>query len=180
MAYSANTIADWILWLARQKGITLTHMQLQKCLYYAQGFSLGMTGEKLFSEAIMAWPHGPVVPAAYHAYKRYGCGTIPAPESASIPEDIIGTIDLVASKKAKMSASALRNATHNETPYSTTPLEEEISVQKLEKFFSDMFWASDEEDEYEPAFDSDEEEMAFFSESIPDGKKEAMIDACSL
>jgi uncharacterized phage-associated protein len=138
-----------------------------------------MTGEKLFAEAVMAWPHGPVVLEVYHSYKRYGCGVIPVSNNHSIPEDMLGLIDVIVSKKAIMSASALRNATHNESPYSTTPRHGEIPSEKLEEFFSDMFWVSDEEDEYEPAFDSEEEERRFFSESLTDEQKKAMIDACS-
>jgi uncharacterized phage-associated protein len=180
MTYSANTVAGWIIFLAGQKGFALTHMQLQKCLYYAQGYSLGMTGEKLFDEAIMAWPHGPVVPVVYHSYKRYGCGIIAPDGSAPIPGDMLGLVDVIVSQKARLSASALRNATHNEKPYASTQLNQEISIEKLEEYFSDMFWTSDEEDEFEPAFDSDEEEMLFFSKSIPDDKKRAMLDACSL
>jgi uncharacterized phage-associated protein len=180
MTYTANDVAVWILGRAGEKGITLTHMQLQKCLYYAQGYSLGMTGEKLYDDVMMAWPHGPVVPAVYHSYKRYGCSAIPSPDRFSIPDDMLGLIDVIVNKKAIRSASELRNATHSENPYSSTPVHEEISPEKLEEFFAGMFWTSDEEDEYEPAFDNDEEELRFFRKSITADQKREINDACSL
>ena len=39
----------------------ITHLKLQKLLYYAQGVCLAITGNTLFNEEIQAWQHGPVV-----------------------------------------------------------------------------------------------------------------------
>jgi uncharacterized phage-associated protein len=178
MAYSANAVAEWILFLARQKGITLTHMQLQKCLYYAQGYSLGMTGEKLFDDRIEAWTHGPVVPEVYRHYKFFAGNIINPPQKAEIPEDLRALLEVIVSEKSASSASALRNATHNEIPYKDTPKGEEITEQKLKNFFVDKFWTSDEEDEYEPSFDSEEEAVNYFNDSLSEEKKKALMDAC--
>jgi uncharacterized phage-associated protein len=165
MAYSASAVAGWILWLASRKRITLSPMQLQKHLYYAQGYSLGMTGEKLFDERIFAWQHGPVVPEVFHQYKRFAASAVTPPGHAEIPESVFGVIDAVIDAKGRMSASKLRNATHEEPPYMDTPPGDEITPEKMLGFFTGLFWASDEEDEYEPSFDSEEEELAFFRET---------------
>jgi uncharacterized phage-associated protein len=171
MAYSAKTVAEWILWLAAQKGNRLSPMQLQKNLYYAQGYSLGMTGEKLFDESIFAWEHGPVVPEVFRHFKPFGASKITPPVEVDIPDDLVGIIDVIVARKSGLSAATLRNATHEEPPYSTTPLNDEITIQKIQDYFVDYFWTSDEEDDYEPTFDNEEEEREFFLASLTESKR---------
>jgi uncharacterized phage-associated protein len=178
--YPAIEVAHWILSEAARRGISLSPMQLQKDLYYAQGYSLGMSGEKLFDESIMAWEHGPVVPEVYRYFKDYGGDKISHIKETTIPDEVSGIIDVIVSEKGQMSAAALRNATHGEMPYSTTPINHEISLQKLEAFFVDIFWAADEEDAYEPEFESEEEERGFFRKSISEEEKKVLIHACSV
>ena len=43
----------------------LTHLQIHKLLYYAQGWRLAIDGAPFFAEGIEAWSHGPVVPAVW-------------------------------------------------------------------------------------------------------------------
>jgi uncharacterized phage-associated protein len=177
--YSAKQVAEWILWLAAQKGIRLSPMQLQKHLYYAQGYSLGMTGDKLFGEPIYAWEHGPVVREVFHHYRRFGANKITPPARVEIPPDASGIIDVIVSEKGRATASELRNATHAELPYSSTPLNAEIPIQLIKDFFVERFWISDEEDEYEPSFDNEEDELAFFRESLSPEKRKMLQDALS-
>jgi uncharacterized phage-associated protein len=49
----------------------MTHLKLQKLVYYAQGFCLATLGKPLFEEPLEAWEHGPVCPALYQKYKNY-------------------------------------------------------------------------------------------------------------
>ncbi len=39
----------------------MTHLKLQKLIYYVQGFALVILKTPLFNERMEAWPHGPVV-----------------------------------------------------------------------------------------------------------------------
>ena len=51
----------------------ITHLKLQKLLYYAQGVYMSLNnGELLFDNEIVAWPHGPVVEEVYNKYKSNG------------------------------------------------------------------------------------------------------------
>ncbi|MEG7882903.1 Panacea domain-containing protein [Bacillus paranthracis] len=50
---------------------SITHLKLQKLLYYAQGWNLGIHGELMFTDDIHAWVNGPVVPTIYNRFKRY-------------------------------------------------------------------------------------------------------------
>ncbi len=50
----------------------ISHLKLQKLLYYAQGVHLAIKDTKLFIEKIHAWEHGPVIPNVYDDYRRFG------------------------------------------------------------------------------------------------------------
>ena len=83
--YSALEIAKWCLLKNNAEVVEheavndnyevyegITHLKLQKLLYYAQGISLALYDEKLFYENIEAWPHGPVVRDVYNNYEKNG------------------------------------------------------------------------------------------------------------
>ncbi len=79
----AEHVARYFLWLAANEPEEepVTHMRLQKLLYYAQGWALASRGEGLFAGEIQAWRHGPVTPGVYATFKKYGGGTIGADEA---------------------------------------------------------------------------------------------------
>ncbi|MFZ4705407.1 MAG: Panacea domain-containing protein [Bacteroidales bacterium] len=62
---SANDLAEFVL----KKSGELSHLKLQKLIYYIQGYHLGMFDEPLFEEDFEAWVHGPVQPELFHAIK---------------------------------------------------------------------------------------------------------------
>ena len=73
-------VADYFLSKTDEEaGDVISNLKLQKLVYYAQGFTLAVTGKPLFNEEIEAWQHGPVVPDLYHKYKDHGAYGIPAP-----------------------------------------------------------------------------------------------------
>ena len=57
---------------AHSDGGELTHMQLQKLVYLAHGWSLAVTGKELIEDDIEAWEFGPVIRKLYDALRRYG------------------------------------------------------------------------------------------------------------
>ena len=74
----AIDIAKWFIWknnIEQIENVTegdeyevyegITHLKVQKLLYYAQGISLSLYNEPLFDENILAWQHGPVVKEVY-------------------------------------------------------------------------------------------------------------------
>lgn len=70
--YRAMQIANYVVHLALERGITVTNLHLQKILYYLQAESLFRTGNPLFEDSIGKWRLGPVVSNVYHEYKEYG------------------------------------------------------------------------------------------------------------
>lgn len=71
MAKKAVEIAKELLFLAKESGINLTNMQIQKLVYIAHGLHLAIQKEALLEEPVRAWKHGPVIPEVYRAYKQY-------------------------------------------------------------------------------------------------------------
>lgn len=76
MAYDAKQIATEFIQLAREDGKKLTPMQLQKLVYFAYGWYLAITGERLIDERVGAWKWGPVIPSLYNAFREYGSDPI--------------------------------------------------------------------------------------------------------
>lgn len=63
-------VAKYVLMLAAEDRKNLTHKQLQKILYYIQGYSLGRKDTRLFREQIRAWREGPVVKEVWDLLKE--------------------------------------------------------------------------------------------------------------
>ena len=140
MAYDAKAVANMFLDLAAKDGTKLTPMKLQKLVFYAHGWNLGLRGEPLIADEVQAWQYGPVVPALYHEFKRYGSGAITehATEfnlddfefvAPSIPKTDTKSRELISriwDVYGKFSGIQLSELTHQEgTPWSTTLREAE-------------------------------------------------------
>jgi uncharacterized phage-associated protein len=72
MVASVRSVANRFLDLAEEDDRTVDPLQMQKLVYLGQGWTLGLTGGRLFRESIEAWRYGPVVPDLYHALKVFG------------------------------------------------------------------------------------------------------------
>jgi uncharacterized phage-associated protein len=113
---SVLTVANRLLEIANRKGLTLTPLQLMKLAYMSQGWMLGVTGKRLFSDRIEAWKYGPVIPTLYHRTKQYGSESIldqlPAPMGDRIDPDAGNLLDAVIDNYGHLSGVALSNLTH--------------------------------------------------------------------
>lgn len=58
--------------LCKESGWQLTNLQLQKLIYLAHMFHLGLFKSPLIEEHFEAWNYGPVQPDLYHKAKVYG------------------------------------------------------------------------------------------------------------
>lgn len=173
MAYSATQVARWILSAATRQGLSITHIQLQKILYYCQGMHVGITGKPMFNEDLCAWEHGPVVPDIYREYKPCGRDSISV-EPTPIPDDVEGLINKVVADKGRVYVWDLCSQTHCEPPYQETPRDEVISLEKLDSFFGSQFWGGDEEDLYSPSFETEEEAVAHLADSLSEDELDAI------
>lgn len=119
---SAQQLADYIVGLQDPEVSDLTHLKLQKLLYYCYGHVLAKHGERLFDEPFLAWQHGPVLKSVYDAYKEHGRQVLPVtakPPAMNLPDPILRTIHEVIGDYGQYSAWCLREMTHNELPWQT-------------------------------------------------------------
>jgi uncharacterized phage-associated protein len=138
---SASEVARYLLSLVdEEKGQVISNLALQKLLYYCQGYYLGLKKEKLFEEEVVAWKYGPVVPAVYEEYNRYGSNPLPVPtiedeELNGLDTEQKEIMDTVFEFYKDYSAIGLMRKTHKETPWRDTPLNKTISTEKMIEFF---------------------------------------------
>lgn len=64
-------VSNNILLLAKEDGIPVTPMKLQKLLYFLYRDYLKRTGEHLFADRFEAWKYGPVLSEVYYAFNEY-------------------------------------------------------------------------------------------------------------
>lgn len=118
-SYTAKEVADWFLAVVdRSAGDALTHLKLQKLVYYAQAWSLALLERPLFDEEVQAWAHGPVVPSVWQAFREHGWEAIPPPEECPrVDGEAEGLLRDVLGTYGERSATALEALTHREDPW---------------------------------------------------------------
>jgi len=114
-----TAVTEYFLFLAEKCKRKLTNKKLQKLLYYAQAWSLALTGQTIFNEPIEAWIHGPVVPSIYRRFKKYGFGLIEDAGSEDLLslKGIKSVLDEVWRVYGKYDAGYLELLTHSEDPW---------------------------------------------------------------
>lgn len=162
--YSAIDIAKWFLFKNNaevQKHEVanddyevyekITHLKLQKLLYYAQGISLALHGKPIFKEKIEAWQHGPVVKEVYTLFNMWGRNPIIMPMQETdekmvteIEQDkeTIEVLNLTYDNFAIYTAWQLRQMTHTDnSPWDITEktkgLGQEIDNDLIGKYFKE-------------------------------------------
>jgi uncharacterized phage-associated protein len=147
MSARAIDIARFLIRLAHTEPEPefVSHMRLQKLLYYVQGWSLATRSDPMFLSMIQAWVHGPVVYDVYKAFRAYDDQPIPDSESAdTLPDDDRAFVTSIWAHYKAFSASELRRMTHSEMPWlaargdlpPTERADAEISHQSMMDWFS--------------------------------------------
>lgn len=147
--HTATQVAKWFLAhnriVADDGGAEyISNLKLQKLLYYAQGSFLAVNGRPLFNDEIIAWQHGPVVESVYHEYKGNGSNGIPFDEDfdfSQFSDDENELLQEVYDTFGQYSAWKLRNMTHTEKPWLSTPQNTVISQESIMDFFKQEYLA---------------------------------------
>ncbi|MDR1649872.1 MAG: DUF4065 domain-containing protein [Synergistaceae bacterium] len=141
----ASKTAECFLYLSGQQAeCDLTPLKLQKLLYYAEGLSLALRGESLFSEPILAWQYGPVVRDVYKMYEYAGRNSISCIadiDENDIPEDDFNIIKTAMQFYGEYSAEKLVQMTHGEYPYTNAQRDQEINREDMKHFFEEQVHA---------------------------------------
>jgi uncharacterized phage-associated protein len=118
---TASQIAEWIVrhsW--NDLGAPIDPMSLEKHIYYAQSFFLVLHGRPLFSDEILAWQKGPVVPAVWQKYSIYGGAPIILDDEDAppdLPREIESHLRQIVSFFGRYTGILLSQASHLEGPW---------------------------------------------------------------
>jgi uncharacterized phage-associated protein len=143
---SVIDVATYLLELSKQDSEDgeyefISHMKLQKLVYYCQGFHLALYGSSLFPEQIEAWIHGPVCPRLYHALKIYGSSPIAAiidPDRINLSDREKNLAIMVYDSYGQYSAARLREMTHKEGPWNKTWEGGTIPLNEMTRYFKSL------------------------------------------
>jgi len=111
-------IADWFISRFDEDDAGVSHLKLQKLVYYAQAWSLSLNEASLFDEDFEAWAHGPVVPSLWRDFRDFGWDNLPVPKSRpEFDEDTENLLEDVYGAYGEYSAKRLEAMTHREDPW---------------------------------------------------------------
>lgn len=139
-ALNVFAVAEFFIRFFEEKQDHVTHLKLQKLLYYAQGIGFGRFNCKLMACQFSAWEHGPVVEEVYRKYKNSNNNPLTSDENINLSHITQDSIALeILNETINIygiySAWALREKTHNETPWLETENSKIIEDDKMIKFF---------------------------------------------
>jgi uncharacterized phage-associated protein len=121
-------LSEYIL----QRGGAMSHLKLQKVLYYIQALHLAYFGHQIIEDEFEAWLHGPVSRVVFNRIKdlsvlhaeimfeesEWQSGQTPAIILESIlTSDQKELVDEVIDKYGILTASQLENLSHSESPW---------------------------------------------------------------
>jgi uncharacterized phage-associated protein len=122
MAYDPRLVANALLHKARERGENLTHLKLQKLLFFVQAWGLALHDNEVMTVLPEAWDYGPVFPPIYHELKGYGSRPIvgylqePFTEKALVPnpndKPFYELVDKVWERYGALSAGQLSSLSH--------------------------------------------------------------------
>lgn len=121
--YKPETIAEWFISTGlSEHDKEMTHLKLQKLLWYAQGWHLGLEGTRLFDDRIEMRKLGPVAHDVYTRYNPFGAERLRSNEVSPFNWTDVESQDLpflltVWEKYGGFRASRLVTMTHSEAPY---------------------------------------------------------------
>lgn len=76
--HDGRAIANFVLDRADASGVALSHLSLQKIVYFCHVWSLIELGRPLVRHSFEAWEHGPVLQYLYREFKQFGSKPIGA------------------------------------------------------------------------------------------------------
>ena len=120
---NAYQVADYIF---RQTDKNLTSLHINKLVFFAHGWNLGIYKKPLIDERIEAWTWGPVIPSIYHAFKIFGSDPIELDPIVKNDDSMFSdkekeVMSAIAKIYSKMSVDELISITHqNGSPWEKT------------------------------------------------------------
>jgi len=148
--YEANEIARYFIRIASEQEVGedngkkeyegITHLKLQKLLYFAQVYFLVNKGVAAFKEDMEAWKHGSVVREVYDKYKRTEGFLEDKEGEINIADEDKELLDSVWEFYGKYSAWKLVDIIHNQKPWIDAFKNGQGVIEKkvLQEYYKDL------------------------------------------
>jgi uncharacterized phage-associated protein len=119
MIYEALDVANWFIdQFDKESGDVVTHLKVQKLLYYSECWCQLLLDRELFSENIEAWAHGPVVREVFNEFKSAGWESLNVSEKlVDFDEEVVDVLEQVLEAYGNVSAKTLEQMTHQDQPW---------------------------------------------------------------
>jgi uncharacterized phage-associated protein len=116
---SGLVVANKLIELCNKQDIEITHLKLQKLLYFVQHLYFEKFKTVLFDDKIVAWKLGPVVSALYRVFMDYLDNPIPTEniyrvDTTGLNKNALEIIEKVVKEYGSLSAFKLVEKTHEE------------------------------------------------------------------
>jgi uncharacterized phage-associated protein len=136
---SVFAVANWFINKSLETKVPITHLKLQKLVYFSYGWYYACNEEPLFLESIQAWRHGPVIADLYGLFQGFGSAPVEClaersfqnnsgdtvqlpytlPDDPEVSRTILEALETVWDTYSPYTASQLRGITHrDESPWS--------------------------------------------------------------
>ena len=138
--FDARHIANEFIRLSKQHGPLLTHMQIQKLVYFAHARMLTLHKRPLIDESFRAWRYGPVARGLYNALKvnstRRIQTFIQVPERVKLPARERDIIWWCFDRYGRSNGIALSKLTHAPgSPWDRTDNSDFIQDKIIEEYY---------------------------------------------
>ena len=125
-------------------GEGISHLKLQKILFYTQKVFYSTYKEPIFKDEIEAWKHGPVISKVYQEFKEFDGNNIDIfkiedkiNQKEQISADTLFVIDFIWDKYNQYDAWALRDKTHREEEWINNYIEGMNNTISLKELYSE-------------------------------------------
>ena len=124
---------------------SISHIKLQRLLYFSQAAHLSLYNQALFEDKIEAWRSGPVIPNVYQTFKSHGSNPLEKPQSQHyktvIDEDTEYFLEQMWEIFGKFSGIYLVAIIHEHTPWQTAYKSQNraITTAVIKKYYKPLF-----------------------------------------
>lgn len=70
--YTSIAVANELIKRAQERNFSITHLKLQKLVYFAHALYLALKKQPLIQDEVQAWKYGPVIPDLFKECAKYG------------------------------------------------------------------------------------------------------------
>ena len=147
MAHDARAVANRLIRLSHSNGKTLTHLQVQKLVYFCHAWMLAIFDKPMINQPVEAWQFGPAIGELQESLRQYGKNPvreIPVKRQKEYTNEEERIIRDVFDKYGGLSGYQLSMMAHQEgSPWETTVLtigeKERISNELIKDYHRKIY-----------------------------------------